>query len=76
VYFIGFYVNLGATPSKLPEEQITNEYRSDDTCCIGYQATRHGMACFGNTHTTEIYSQDIEGSICRALENASQSAYE
>ena len=30
----------------LPEEQITNEYRSDNTCCIGYQTTRHGMASF------------------------------
>lgn len=60
----------------LPEEQVTNEYRSDDTCRIGNQTARYGMAGLGDTYTTEIHGQDVECGIGRALEDACQTAYE
>ena len=34
------------------------------------------MAGLGDTYTTEVYGQDIEGSIRRTLEDASQTTYE
>ena len=60
----------------LPKEQIADKDCCNNSCCIGYQTARNGMAGLGDSYTAEIYGQHIKGGIGRTLEDTSQSANE
>ena len=60
----------------LSKEQVTDENSGNAAYRISQQTARYCMTGFRDTYTTEVYCQDIEGSICRPLQDTSQSAYE
>ena len=66
----------GQGGSLFSEEQVADEECCHDACRIGQQPAGHGMACLPDAHTAEIDGQNVEGGVCRALEQAGQAAYE
>src|SRR3712207_7401309 len=58
-------------PETLPlEEQIADRDGPDGAYQVGQKAAGHRVTGVFNTHTAEIYGQNIEGCIGRSLQNA------
>ena len=66
----------GAEGILFSEEQVADEECCHDACRIGQQSAGHGVACLPDAYAAEIDGQDVEGGVCRALEQAGQAAYE